>query len=148
LDEVTLWKRTLLQEEITEMYEAGVPTPTNTYYLDFDGDNFGDLNSAIDAQSAPQNYVSNSTDCDDSNANVNPSASEVCSNGVDDNCDGEIDEGCVIEPNYDLNDDGVIDLFDLITVGLNYETSNELADVNNDGIVDVNDLVAIAENFS
>ncbi|MFO0757747.1 MAG: putative metal-binding motif-containing protein [Byssovorax sp.] len=31
-------------------------------------------------------------DCDDSDASVNPGITEVC-NGVDDNCDGQIDEG-------------------------------------------------------
>jgi hypothetical protein len=36
--------------------------------------------------------VSNSTDCNDSNPSINPSASETC-DGIDNNCDGEIDEG-------------------------------------------------------
>jgi hypothetical protein len=34
------------------------------------------------------------TDCDDSDPLVSPDRDEVCGNGIDDNCDGDIDEGC------------------------------------------------------
>jgi Putative metal-binding motif len=42
-------------------------------------------------------------DCNDQDNSVNPEAAELCGNNVDDNCDGEVDEGCVP---CDLDGDG------------------------------------------
>jgi hypothetical protein len=44
-------------------------------------------------------------DCDDSNSNIYPGATEVC-NHKDDNCDGEIDEGVNFIYYWDEDDDG------------------------------------------
>jgi hypothetical protein len=45
-------------------------TSTNLYYEDVDGDLYGNANSVIAATSAPIRYVTDNTDCDDSDAIV------------------------------------------------------------------------------
>ena len=51
-----------------------------------------DTETALKAScSQPSGYVSDSTDCNDSNSQANPGGTEVC-NSIDDNCDGSVDE--------------------------------------------------------
>jgi len=64
----------------------------NIYYLDSDKDGFGNPNKKTQACSQPNGYVTNNSDCNDSNANIKPGAKEQC-NGTDDNCNNQIDEG-------------------------------------------------------
>lgn len=77
----------------------------NTYYADTDNDGYGDPGNSIQACSAPSGYVSDDTDCDDTDGNVFPGATETC-NYIDDNCDGQIDEGLQNTYYSDLDDDG------------------------------------------
>ena len=63
----------------------------STWYADGDGDGFGDADSPLEDCDPPSGYTDNTTDCDDSLAEVNPDATEVC-NDRDDDCDGTIDE--------------------------------------------------------
>lgn len=65
-----------------------------TYFADMDGDMYGDSLNTITLCSllAPAGYVGNGLDCNDDNYYVNPGSNEIL-NGIDDNCNGEIDEG-------------------------------------------------------
>ncbi len=63
----------------------------STYFIDTDNDGFGDISVSIVACEEPIGYVANGDDCNDSNAAINPLVDEIC-DGIDNNCDGMIDE--------------------------------------------------------
>lgn len=75
--------------------------PQHTYYADGDEDGYGNAGSALGScfASPPTGYVSDNTDCVDTDSTVNPGATEEC-NGKDDDCDGAIDDG------FDQDGDG------------------------------------------
>jgi subtilisin-like proprotein convertase family protein len=68
--------------------------PANPFFADKDNDSFGDPEDAIFicGTSPPPAYVSNSLDCDDSDAEINPMASEIPCNQIDENCNGNYDD--------------------------------------------------------
>ena len=66
-------------------------TDASTWYADADADGYGDPASASLGCDAPAGYVADDTDCDDTDAAVSPSQTELC-NGIDDDCDGSTDE--------------------------------------------------------
>ena len=83
---------------------------TSTYFRDADGDGYGDASSTMDWCALPEGYVSRNQDCDDSNASTSPEVEEICDDGIDNNCNGEVDENCE-EPTattttYYLDSDG------------------------------------------
>jgi hypothetical protein len=63
-----------------------------TYYSDGDGDGYGDNGDTVEACVIPTGFTTDNTDCDDSLSSVYPGAPETC-NGIDDDCDGAIDNG-------------------------------------------------------
>jgi uncharacterized repeat protein (TIGR03803 family) len=76
----------------------------HTYYRDADGDGYGIMTVTMRACTAPPGYVAQSGDCDDANVLVHPGAIEICNNGLDDNCDGRVDEACNTLPALSIND--------------------------------------------
>lgn len=70
--------------------DASVGGPGD-WYLDADDDGFGDPETTEQACEAPEDHVIDGSDCDDSEASTNPAGSEIC-NGVDDDCDGLVDD--------------------------------------------------------
>ena len=63
----------------------------NTFYADADADGYGSASGALSACSLPSGYATSSTDCNDTDATINPGATEVC-DSVDNDCDGSTDE--------------------------------------------------------
>ena len=65
----------------------------SAWYPDADADGYGsDSSPGAIACAQPTGYVPDNTDCDDADASVNPAAAELA-DGVDNDCDGEVDEG-------------------------------------------------------
>lgn len=66
-------------------------TGESTWYADTDADSFGNVASSQSACSQPSGYVSDATDCDDADEDINPSGLEVC-DSVDNDCDSLTDD--------------------------------------------------------
>lgn len=65
----------------------------STFYYDGDGDGYGNNANTTTACSAPEGYIASGGDCDDTHVLIHPGGLEKC-NGIDDNCDGLVDNEC------------------------------------------------------
>ena len=76
--------------------------------IDEDCDGVADdgCTTPVDDDKDDDGYNASVDDCDDNDAAVNPGAIEICDDGVDNNCDGDIDEGCTTPVNDDVDGDG------------------------------------------
>jgi subtilisin family serine protease len=63
-----------------------------TYYRDADSDGYGNPLDSTQACTQPLGYVTNNLDCDDSNSNIKPGATEVC-DGADNDCNSGTPDG-------------------------------------------------------
>src|SRR6185503_15637277 len=89
-----------IDEDCDGSIDEGVQS---TFYADGDNDTYGNLSVTTLACSAPAGYVSNGTDCNDANGAIHPGATETC-NTIDDNCNGQTDEG--VQSTFYVDGDG------------------------------------------
>jgi hypothetical protein len=78
---------------------------SSVFFLDADGDGFGDDQSPLSACEQPAGYVGNATDCNDDAATTYPYAPELC-NEVDDDCNGAVDDNAEGNATWYADDDG------------------------------------------
>ena len=77
---------------------------TYEWFADADSDGFGDPDNVVVDCAAPVGYVADSSDCDDSAPEAFPGNDEVCDD-IDNDCDGEVDEGVTLTWYQDVDDD-------------------------------------------
>ncbi len=75
------------------------------WFLDLDGDGYGDSGTAVQDCDGLNHFVNNSADCNDAEITVFPGAPELC-NSTDDDCDGEVDEEPTDGTTYYIDADG------------------------------------------
>ena len=59
------------------------------YYADADGDTFGNPLVFVYSINNPPGFTTDNTDCDDNNPAINPGATDIAGNGIDEDCDGQ-----------------------------------------------------------
>ncbi len=69
---------------------------TDMFFVDADGDTYGTGTSMSICYGAttPAGYATIGGDCNDANAAINPGATEICGNSIDENCNGMADDVC------------------------------------------------------
>ncbi len=82
-------------------------TDAFTWYIDVDQDSYGSADYTELACEAPEGWVDNAEDCDDTDDSSFPGGTEVC-DGADNDCNGEVDDGSATAPTWylDADEDG------------------------------------------
>ena len=66
------------------------------WYADNDDDGFGDDDNTLLAVEQPVGYVAVGGDCNDDDDTIYPGAVEICYDGILQNCNGDLNDGCPV----------------------------------------------------
>lgn len=99
---------------------TGGVTDQDTWYVDVDGDGYGDSSAIVKACVQPEGYAPYAGDCNEDDPYVNPGEVEVC-DGIDEDCSEVIDD-------VDIDLDGFYDQ----SCESGPETANDCNDDNDD----------------
>ena len=107
------------------------------YYADTDNDGFGDPDAGAPMCLPSDGYVADGTDCDDDEDAAYPGNEEVC-DGIDNDCNDEIDDGLECEPEETGEETGMdatdtMDTMDTTETGSGTETGDEDSGQNDSG---------------
>ena len=101
-------------------------------YVDNDGDGFG-AGPAIPSLSCGAGFADNDFDCDDNNSNINPDATEIVGNGIDEDCDGG--DVCYVDNDTDgFGSNSTINSANIFCLDPGESDNNFDCDDNNSGI--------------
>lgn len=84
--------------------DDGDAVDAGTWFPDTDADGWGDDASPLYACDVPSGALPSGGDCDDSDGAINPDATEICANGIDEDCDGGPGPVCGISGTYTTDD--------------------------------------------
>ncbi|MBS1500256.1 MAG: carboxypeptidase regulatory-like domain-containing protein [Bacteroidetes bacterium] len=111
MDNLRLYNRALTAQEVTDLFaheQAGNVDGVGdvTFYTDADEDGYGDPATITTDCEQPPGTVLVGGDCDDSNPDIHPGASEIC-DGIDNDCANGVDDGLTVTTWYaDADNDG------------------------------------------
>ena len=110
MDQRSIWVESAAHRDSQDCYgclDEQEASDAGLWYRDEDGDGFGQDEAPIRSCEALPSTVAQAGDCDDGDAAVSPGATEICDDGLDNNCD-ESASPCAFSGDYDLNDADVI----------------------------------------
>ncbi|MFT5680629.1 MAG: hypothetical protein ACI8RZ_001535 [Myxococcota bacterium] len=115
-----------------EEIDEETATDATSWYDDSDEDGYGEDATLLIRCDQPESTVDLGGDCDDGDDEINPGVPDWCGDGVDGNCDGDVDTRCAISAaDADIRVKGE-NLYDYLGTSLSAG-----GDFNGDGAVDV-----------